>query len=136
MDYDYKILEVKIDHIEREMSDMKEELKGQREVLNSTIVSMSNNLAKLTTLSENQAKQLEKQDARLEKQDEALSNIGKEISYLRVKIDDNKSREDASNNKFLQTLVKDNWKAMLLVLFLLLCFFTGYKIVDIAGLIG
>lgn len=131
--YDYKVLEVRLENVEHDLSDIKADVKEHKGMYNETIIMLRENLVRITTLMENQETQLKKQDQTLERQDKTLNEISNEVSYLRHSVEKQKKdsgstvKIESPNEKWYQKMLENYWRVFAYIFIILLAFSLGIK---------
>lgn len=108
---EYKVLEVKVNSIEKDVNELKQENKETKELLNNNIISLSENIARQTTLMENLTYRIDKNDERDNYQDEQIYKVNRNMNSI-------KSNLESSNKmvSFVDThAIKIVWVLILII---------------------
>lgn len=122
------VLSVKIEKLEKEVSELRYEQKEDRKVLLENVV-------RQTTLMEKMEQRAEKQDLRLDKIDEKLDQVNIDVQAIKTRSEmmQNNNSEEAiiEDKKWYQTFITDNQKKIWIILALLLASILGFNAKDI-----
>ncbi|MFD2671798.1 hypothetical protein [Marinicrinis sediminis] len=130
-DRSYEILQIKIDGIENELSDFKEEVRSQLtevkhrdETIREVTAALRENVVRLTVIAE---KQDEKLDLISENQNHKLDTIKKEINEIKLNLNNSDSSDD---NKWYRGMIENSGSFIMKLLVVALSILFGAKFSD------
>jgi prophage DNA circulation protein len=124
----YGEIDARLLSLEQDIKDLKTEQREDRALLNQTIVTMTQNITRLTVLTEKAEERAERQEKQMEEQDKKLDSISDEIHSLKQTFNTTNSGESGWRAWASTVLDSQAGKVIVLVIFGIILSWFGYDL--------
>lgn len=133
-----EVFKVEIENIKEEMDEFKTDIRNhlkearQRENANvETMRILSENVVRLTTIAENQEKQLTMIVQNQAKQDKRFDVLNNEIQYIKASIDNQNNDDSNDDRQWYQKMIQDNGSFLMKIILIIISFILGVNVENI-----